>query len=472
MLKDLLKDGGLYTLANFLTKGISLLLIPLYTSYFSPSDYGVIDILVIFGLLISSFSTLQLSQSVARYISEQSTNDHDKKLISSTGLWIVIIISTVTAILLSASSNYITNLLSTDTIISKNTFILAIIAVAFSNVYQYNNVHLRFLRYTKSFAIISIIYGLLNICFTIFYVLVLDKGINGYFYGVISPYPLILIVQFIILKKEILFTINYTFLKKLLKYSLPLIPAAIAYIVLNFTDRVFINEYLGTADVGIYGIASKFSTVVSIIILSISAALGPIVFERHLKAESKKELEKVLQMFFIGGALFVLILSLFSFETLFLFTNEKYYEAKKIMPILYMSVYFSGFSMFSIGLQIKEKTKTIGLFVLFSAALNILLNYLLVSNFGLYGAAFSTLISIGFNTITLFFFSQKHYKINLPLIKFLITLVILFITTYIGVKIEEQFESYWITLMGRSIVLLVFFLYLWKVKLLEVLIKK
>jgi O-antigen/teichoic acid export membrane protein len=128
--------------------------------------------------------------------------------------------------------------------------------------------------------------------------------------------------------------------------------------------------------------------------------------------------------------------------------------------------------MFSIGLQIKEKTKTIGLFVLFSAALNILLNYLLVSNFGLYGAAFSTLISIGFNTITLFFFSQKHYKINLPLIKFLITLVILFITTYIGVKIEEQFESYWITLMGRSIVLLVFFLYLWKVKLLEVLIKK
>jgi len=473
MLRDLIKEGGLYTLANFFTKGISLLLIPFYTAYFTTNDYGIIDILTVLGILVSAFITLQLYQGVARYISEASISETDKKKISSSALWIVIIMSTAGIIVLSLLSYKIVPFLSTDTNISKYTFILAMLNAGISNIYQFNNVHLRFLRHTKSYALISILYGLLNIGFTILFVLVLDQGVNGYFYGFIIPYPIVIFIQFIILKKEIVFTISIPFLKKTLGYSLPLVPAALAYVILNFTDRLFINEYLGTSDVGIYGIASKFSMFVSIIILSISAALGPIVFERHLKPSAKKELERVLSLFFVGGSMLVLILSLFSYETIYIFTNENYYQAVTIMPILYFSIYVSGFSMFSIGLQIKEKTKIIGRFVLISALLNIVLNYLLITKFELYGAAFSTLISVIFNTVTLFFLSQKHYKLNFPLLKFLLVLIILALLIYFEIFFEKNYLTEYLHILGFKIVLIIIYLlFLQQSKLLKLILKK
>ncbi len=79
MLKDLIKEGGLYTVANFLTKGVSLLLIPFYTAYFTPSDYGVIDILVVFGAFFNAIISLQLGQGLGRYVGD--TQIHTQKKI-------------------------------------------------------------------------------------------------------------------------------------------------------------------------------------------------------------------------------------------------------------------------------------------------------------------------------------------------------------------------------------------------------
>jgi O-antigen/teichoic acid export membrane protein len=81
------------------------------------------------------------------------------------------------------------------------------------------------------------------------------------------------------------------------------------------------------------------------------------------------------------------------------------------MPILYTSVLLTGIGMFSPGLHIREKTKVIAVIVMISAALNILLNFLLIPVLQLPGAAIATMISVMINNMWMFSLSQKLYPI-------------------------------------------------------------
>ena len=69
MLKDLLKEGGLYTLANLLTKGLNLLLLPFYADYFTKAEYGILAMLGIAGALGAAVFSFQIYQGVGRFIS-------------------------------------------------------------------------------------------------------------------------------------------------------------------------------------------------------------------------------------------------------------------------------------------------------------------------------------------------------------------------------------------------------------------
>ena len=99
MLKDLLKEGGMYTLANLLTKGVSLMLIPFYTSYFTTSEYGVLGMLSVFGGFVGAIVSFQLYQGMGRYIAEDGITLKEKQKIGSTAFFFTSIMYTSFAII-------------------------------------------------------------------------------------------------------------------------------------------------------------------------------------------------------------------------------------------------------------------------------------------------------------------------------------------------------------------------------------
>lgn len=420
MLRDLLKEGGLYTLANILTKGVSLLLIPFYTSYFIPSDYGIIDILTVFGAFINAILSLQLNQGLARYISEKDVSIKRRVAIASTSLWISVGVYLIAFILIYFFDDFIVQLLSAEVTIPKKTLLLSVGSISINAIFYLLGVYLRYLRKTKLYSLFTFIHAISNILLTLVLVIFLDYGIDGIFLASIYITPIILVFQIIAMRKDIDFQFSNSALKKLLRFSLPLIPASIAYVLLNFTDRIYIKEFLSFEQEGIYGIASRFSQIISLIIVGFSMALSPIVYQNYKSDTAKDQLARIFRLFFGVGSIGVLALSLFSFETLWMFTNEKYYDAYTIIPFLYTSVFITGFGMFAVGLHIKEKTKIIALIVIVAGLVNIGLNYLLISYFKLEGAALATVISVIINNFGLLYFSQKHYKIPFAMGQFIL----------------------------------------------------
>ena len=420
MLKDLLKEGGLYTLANFLTKGVSLLLIPFYTAYFTPSDYGLYDILTVFGVFAANIFSLQLNQGLARFVAEPTNSDEKKIEYASTAFITFLLLFILFVVLSLMFSQQIILFLSPSSKLTLTTFYLAIAVIFVNNIFYFLNVYLRFIRLVKLVALFSFIQSVFSILLLMYFVFQKDLGIDSFFMPYLIITPPIILVQLYVLKGRLKFQFSKDKLKELLKYSSPLIGGAIALIVMNLTDRVFINDMLGETDLGIYGIGIKFASIITIIISGFSMALGPIVFEKHNEPNTKKELSDMFNLFIavgIGGAF---VLSLFSTELVNYFTTFSYHKASTVLPLMLFTTLFTGIIMFAPGLQIKKKTGVITLLTIIFACLNVLLNYLLIPKYGIIGAATSTLIATGLYGVFYFYLSLISYRFSLKFKKIII----------------------------------------------------
>jgi O-antigen/teichoic acid export membrane protein len=90
MLKSIFRDSILYTVSVVLTRGLSFLLLPVYTSALSPEEFGLLDYFVALGAIASIVVTLEIVQGFARHISDHIDNIQKKKDLASTCMWFVV----------------------------------------------------------------------------------------------------------------------------------------------------------------------------------------------------------------------------------------------------------------------------------------------------------------------------------------------------------------------------------------------
>ena len=468
MLKDLLKEGGLYTIANILTKGVSLLLIPFYTAYFTTAEYGNLGILGIFGALAGAIISFQIYQGMGRFIASGDISKEDKQKIGSTAILFSLISYSAFGLIAFVFKDLFIDLLSGDVRIEDDTFLLSVAVICINAIFYALGVQLKFLRKVTLFAIISFLHSIINILLILFFAMKFDYGINSVFLASIVISPILILVQIYYLKDYLRFYIGKKELNKLFKFSIPLIPAAIAYLVLNFIDRWFIKDILSTSDMGVYEVAFKFASIVSLVIIAFQSALAPILYEKHQNISTKKELTNIFNLFIGVGTLGVLILSFFSYETLYIFTQPEYYPAESILPIFYITTLVTGLGMFSPGLHVKQKTRYIPVIVGVSGAINIILNYFMITSFGLIGAAVSTLISVLINNISLFVFSQITYGVPYRLAPIYKALIVFTLFIAFGCWIKYFFEINYILLLSLKTLLIIgYFLFLLKIQLIN-----
>lgn len=459
MLRDLFKEGGLYTLANLVTKGISLLLIPFYTTYFSPNDYGVIDILNLFSLFVAAIVGLQLNQGLARYVAEPKLSQFQKKSFASSAIWFTVILMLIATLVLVFIPEPFIDLLSADVKINRTTFIYAVIVTFLNTIFYLLTVHFRFLRKTVEFTLLSFIHAFFSILFILLFVLVYNKGIDSIYLSYLIIVPPLLCVQFYLLRKELVLSINKKSLKKLLIFSAPLIPAAIALMLMNFSDRIYIKKFLDFSQLGIYAMAGKFASIVVIIVSGFGMAIAPMMYEKQYEESTKSQLSKIFKLYISIGTTGVLMLSLYSKEIVHLVTNERFHNSSFVMPILFLTAYFAGFAMFSLGLNIAKKTIITAILVIFFAGLNILLNQLMIPAYALMGAAISTLIATAIFQLASFKISQYYFPFEYPFLKitFISVLHGLLITGIVYWDFNISFVNIFIKLAVIALYVLILF---------------
>jgi O-antigen/teichoic acid export membrane protein len=280
--------------------------------------------------------------------------------------------------------------------------------------------------------------NLVTILATLLFVVVLRRGLVGVYVGQIIAYAVGSIAGVIILKSWIVpryFTLPR--LREMLRFSLPLIPGALAYWVVAFADRYFVEAYTNMSEVGLYSVGSQVAALVALATGAFQMAWGPFAFSIHREASARQTYADVFLVYLWGGAAMSAGLSLFAPEAIRLVATTRYIGASPVVGILAMSYVMIGLTYIAAtGPSIAKQTRPVGVAMAAAAILNIILNFAFVPRFGKVGSAVATLISQSLTPAYLFFRARQIYPIPYRFRMGVVIVVITFLVMAGGTQVH------------------------------------
>lgn len=385
------------------TKLVSFLLVPLYTAILSTDEFGSVDIAITtISLLIPIFTGVIFEATLRFALDDKIENQQvfsTTILIDVIGIVAFLLLSPLVLLYKPLKSLYMY-------------FVLYFIAVVLNDSLSYFARGLNEIKkYTISGVFQTIILCILNVLFLV----VLKMGISGYFLSYILSsisascflWCSIKMNQYIISLKRIQKTVAIG----MLRYSVPLIPNTISWWVSSSSDRYFIIAMCGVSANGIYSVASKLSTIISLGTSIFNTAWQITAVEDYGSQKSKQRYAimcfNYYSIMLILGSCIIQFCRIIA-KVLF---QQEFYNAWIYVPVLVVAACFHAFSTF-IGsvFMTTKKTKYMSYTTLVGAGINIIMNYILIKAYGLMGAAIATLISYIIVYVLRFYFAQKIYS--------------------------------------------------------------
>jgi O-antigen/teichoic acid export membrane protein len=410
-LKQLALESLVYGLSGIISRFLAIFLVPIYTRIFTPEDYGVMSLVTTTMGLVSIFVVLALDSSAERWYWDTEDTD-DRKTTLASWAWCQIVVSLVFTALLFILSDWLG-----QELVHRSDggvyFRLAAIALPLSVLGTVVTNWLRMQRRPWATMSFSLGTSLFNILLTILLVVILRWGLISVFLAQVATAVLSTAIAAVLLKDWVdPRKFQWLRLKVMLKYALPLIPAALAYWIVNLSGRYFVQFFSSTSEVGLYHVGSTVASVVALVTGAFQLAWGPFAMSIHKQPEAKRVYSNVLLAYLWITCFISTALALFAPEILRFLTTEAYVGASRVVGLLAFNYVLIGLSYIAaIGPIIVKTTKPYGLAVIIAAGLTIGLNFLLVPYWGKEGSALATLIAQAIVPIYVFYRSQKLYPI-------------------------------------------------------------
>ena len=255
MKKDLFKNTIIIAIGKFSTQIISYLLLPLYTTILTTSEYGTYDLLVTICIFVIPLITMMMEESMFRFLIDEEDEDGKKKVMSTACLYALL-----STFIWSSIGFIVLSLLKYEYTV---VFILYMIS---SILMKLTNGISRGMSRLKIYSLSNFILSILTIGLNILFIAVFRWGVYGLLYSTILANIITCIFVLLKLKVYKLIKIQYfekKRLKEMMKYSFPLVPNNISWYIINISDRIVVVSFLGSSINGIYAMANKFPNIMN-----------------------------------------------------------------------------------------------------------------------------------------------------------------------------------------------------------------
>ena len=383
--KKLIGNSFVFAIGNLGSKLISIILVPLYTYYLTTVEYGTIDLITTTASLLLPIVSLSIFDAVLRFAMDK--NQPTDAVF--TNALVVTLLGSLIAFLSYPILSYF------------NVFgdlIIFMYIILFLQAFQSLSAQfIRAIGKVKIFAlngiVMTIVTGIMNIMLLVY----LNMGVRGYLLAIVLA-NLVSIIYLTIVGKTYKFInlkkINKKLTNQMLIYCVPLIPNALMWWVMNASSRYFILFFVGASANGLFAVANKIPSLLSILNQIFSQAWQLSAIEEYDSKDKSRFYSEVFNYFsmvmFLGtSAILVVIKILMEFAV-----APEFYTAWKYIPFLLLGVVFSSFSSF-LGTNYIAAKKTGGVFKtsIIGGIVNVLSNLIFVPWIGTNGAGISTMIS-------------------------------------------------------------------------------
>jgi len=443
-------------MGSVLQKSIGFLLFPIYTRLLTPAAYGSQDLIFTSVTITSYLLILGLDSGTARNYYDAKTPAEKKKIIS-TYLWFELIISVPATLILIGLATPICTLLFRDATLTPY-FRVGVASLPFSLVASVSLLTLRLTFQSRTFSIVTASSVLVQAIASIVLVVVLRLDVMGVFLAHLVTMVFRSLVGIALTYNQFGWILSSAWLKLLLVFGMPLVPASLSIWIMNYSNRYFLVRLTSLDEVGLLSVGTKVASIAVLVITAFRMAWGPFAYslidDENL---ARKTYSRVLTYYLIVTLIAAVSLSIFSRELVLLLSTPVYEESASTIPFLALSATFWGAAVIvGIGYGIAKRSYHTTIATIGGAIVNIGLNFILIPRWGIVGAAISTMAGNLIAMMYSYFVAQRYFKVkyNFRRIAPLLSVALIAITA--GMLIDYLFPVWSIQLFLYKVVLFLF----------------
>lgn len=441
----------IFAIGSFGAKFLSFFLTKLYTGCMSKAEYSTADLLYQAVNVIYPIVTMCMADAVIRFGMEKR---YDKRSVYTAAIFSAVIGLSVLALL--------SPLFNLTDMYGEYSFLLYLYCY-FSSFRQIASNFVRARGFVKLFALDGILSTLTIVICNVIFLVALDMGVTGYVLSIIISDAVSFTGLTIVAELYKCLDFKY-FSKKLwkdmLKYSAPLIPTYVLWWITAASDRLFVIMLRGEDENGVYSAAAKLPTLLMMFTTLFFQAWQMSAIENRDDAGLSKFYTKIYGAY--SSALMIAaagVIMLVKPLTYFLLDNDpekNFTFAYHYTPILVIAMVFQCLCQFMSSVyNVKKKSMNSMLTSLIAAAVNILLNFLLIPEYGAYGAAVATASSYAACFAVRIFDVRNMIPFKANHIRTILNTVLAGVMAYIAIT-EPKLTYLWLVLLFSAIALINF----------------
>ncbi len=408
MIRELFKDSLIYGASAILSRGLSIITLPIYARILAPADYGVLDMVMVVGTLANLIVALEINQALLRFINDADSGK--RRVMASTALWFTIGAYSLVLFLALPASPWLCRQLLSD-LRYLGDFQISLFAIGVNGIFYLLQGQLRFELRSRDYAAASIIYALTTLVLGI----TLGKllGLKGIIASQLAAALLASAFSMSRLSGRygLLFSVKQ--LRSMLRFSMPLVPSGLATFLTLHANRIMLNSLAGLGSVGLFGIGARIAGATSLLIVGLQTALTPLIYTHYRDPQTPRQLATITHGFVAVSFTCCLFLGLYAPEILSALVPPAYRDASRLVLMLSVGTLFGQMYIFFPGIAIAKRT-TLQLAIFgITGVVALVANWFLIQAYGAPGAAAATLLSSSVFIVLWIIISQRLYPLPL-----------------------------------------------------------
>jgi O-antigen/teichoic acid export membrane protein len=412
-LRRLATTGAAYTAASILSKFIAVALLPLYTRYLTPEDYGAAEVLFAAVVTASIVVRFGLIEAILRFYYQEDEDRAEVVRSSFAGLfWL----STLGALVLLPFAGPIAEALL-DPKPSEVGQMAELTRIAIGGLWvltmwEFMLTLFRLEERARAYFLTTILNVLAAIGLTVVLVVGLEEGARGLLLGSYAAGGAFVLGLIAWQWRRLSLRFDRGLLRRLFRFGLPTMPAEVSLYLLNFIDRLIIVRSLGLREAGLYSLAVKFAQAVNVLVRGFQLAWPPLAYSIRDDDEARDAYARVVTLFTAGCAFVVTGMWLFSRWIVRALAAPRFFDSYEAIGLVSTAVtLYALYLVLVVILGRTGRTEFNFPAAIGALAANVALNLVLVPAMGIAGAGLALVVSYLVVLGLMYVFTQRLFPV-------------------------------------------------------------
>jgi O-antigen/teichoic acid export membrane protein len=409
-LRRLGKHSVIYGLGGLVSRILAVILLPLYTRYLSPADYGKVETLIALTTVVGIVLRMGISSAFFRFYFDSPDADH-RRVVLRTSFWFTMTMATlgmVVGILLRAQISDVLFGTTANADLVAASFVGLWCGMNWEQLTSLFRVEER----SVAFVVASVTNILITIGATLVLVVALDQGplgvIVGTFTGTLAVYVVLLGYR----REQLGLQFDRHLFREMNRFGLPLVPTALFLWTTNFSDRLFLVKLADATEVGLYSVGVRIASAMVLLLTAFRLAWPAFAYSIDDEREARRTYAYVLTYLIVFTTWVATGLTLLSPWIVEWLAAPSFADASQVVgPLVFASVAFGGYIVVAIGVGRARRTQFNWVVTGLAAGVNIALNFALIPPYGMMGAAIATIAAYTTMFVGMSWWSQRIYYV-------------------------------------------------------------